>query len=364
MSNKIALITCYHDPDYIRARTLRAALRAQPDVTLIDIKNSRKGPLRYVEVLWQVWRVRRSQRPDAYLLTFRGQELLPFIRFLTRGTPLWFDEFVPPTYALTEPYRRSVKKIVRKVIVRLAQPLYLAAMRRCEYILADTPAHAEFSARRSRINLSKYIALPVGADETIFSPKKTSKAQPFQVFYYSTDMQPLHGVPIVLEAAAMMQNDPVRFVLVGGKRAMKKAVASAVKQGAHIDYSSWVPLNQLAKLMRESEVSLGGPFGGTRQADHVVTGKTYQSLACGVVTVVGKNNATETNFVDRTNCLKVRQDDATALAAVLRWAIAERDALPAIAAAGRNLYEREYSTSALARQLRPLLDTLQVSADS
>ena len=135
-------------------------------------------------MLWLLWKLRRQQQLDALLLTFRGQELLPFVLLLAGKTPVWFDKFVPPSYALTEPYRKSLKKFIRKAIVRLAQPLYLYSMRRCDFVLADTQAHADFSARTSHINLSKYLALPVGADETIFTPEKTTKAVPFRIFYY------------------------------------------------------------------------------------------------------------------------------------------------------------------------------------
>ena len=314
--------------------------------------------LRYPQVLWALWRLSRIQKLDALLLTFRGQELLPFVLLLARKTPVWFDEFVPPSYALTEPYRRSLKKLTRKIIVRLAQPVYLFSMRRCAFVLADTNAHAEFSARTSHINLSKYLALPVGADETIFKPKRAEKAEPFRVFYYSTDMQPLHGIPSVLEAAVMLQDDPVEFVLVGGKSVMKKAVESARKQGAHIDYHSWVPFDELPDVIRGCQLSLGGPFGGTRQADHVITGKTYQSLACGVATAVGSGLATDGVFTDKRDALLVAQADAGALAEQIRWAVTHEDELAKIAQAGRELYEKQFSIASLARQTRPLIESL------
>lgn len=360
MKKQIAVVTCNHDPDYIRSRTLRAALRAQPDVVVHEIKNTHRGLLRYPEVLWRLRVIQKSQHLDAILLTFRGHEILPFVRYMAGATPVWFDEFVPPSYALTEPYRRSAKKLIRKLIVATAQPLYRFALRRCAYILADTPAHAEFSARTSHINLSRYLALPVGADETVFKPGSTDKVQPFQVFYYSTDMQPLHGIPAVLQAAEMLQDDPVRFVLVGGKAAMRQAVSRAVKRGAHIEYRSWVPFTELPELMRQSQISLGGPFGGTRQADHVVTGKTYQSLACAVATVIGRGQATELHFVDKQNCLLVKQNDAAALAEAIRWALRHETELKSIAETGKALYEREFSTAALTRQIRPLVDSLSV----
>ena len=171
-------------------------------------------------------------------------------------------------------------------------------------------------------------------------------------------MQPLHGIATVLETAVMLQHDEVEFVLIGGKAVMKQAVVSARKKGANIDYRSWVPFEELPDIMRSSQLSLGGPFGGTRQADHVITGKTYQSLACGVATVVGAGLATDEVFTDKQDALLVPQADAAALAEQIRWAVAHDDELVRIAQAGRELYEKQFSTAPLAGRIRPLIESL------
>ena len=359
MKKKIAIVTCYHQPDYVRSETLRDALRRQKDVDLIVIKNKHKGMLRYPEVLWQVWRAKLREKPDAFLLTFRGQEILPLVLLLVGRTPLWFDEFiVPAAYAKYEKHKKSPAIVLKHTLSRLGTPLYNLCLRRCSAILADTAAHAELSAKFARVNLSRYVPVPVGADEKVFYPKKAKKAEKFQIFYYSTGMQPLHGVPVVLAVAESMQNDPVEFVLVGGKSPMKQAVRAAQKNGAHIRYESWLPIQELAETMRASHLSLGGPFGGTRQAKNVVTGKTYQSLACEVATVVGDGMATDAAFQDRVNCLKVPQNDADALRVALRWALHNTTELTTIAARGRVLFEKKFSAAVIGQLLRPLLDAL------
>lgn len=360
MQKKIAIITCYYQPDYVRAVTLRAALKAQPELEVIEIKNTQRGVMRYPEVLWKVVRARAKLRPDAYLLTFRGQEILPAMLALTAGRPLWFDEFiVPAAYAKFEKHKRSPRTTAKHIISRLGEPLYNFCMRRCAKIVADTQAHAELSAKMAGVNLSRYLALPVSADEAVFMPASSPKEEPFQVFYYSSNMQPLHGVPVVLEAAVQLQNDPVKFVLVGGKAPMRHAAQAAIKKGANVRYVEWMPLSDLATTMHASQLCLGGPFGGTRQARSVVTGKTYQSLACGVATLIGEGEATRDLFVDRQNCLKVPQHDVSALTEAIRWAVAAGDTeLQKIGSAGRVLYDKEFSAQALADKIKPLTNSL------
>lgn len=359
---KIAVVTCYHDPDYVRARSLRAAIAAQAGVTPIIIKNSHKGILRYAQVLWQMILVKWRQKPAAFLITFRGQEILPLALLIAGRTPVWFDEFIiPSAYARAEKHQKSFAIVTKHFLARVSKPLYNFCLRRCDTILSDTLAHAELSARLVRINLSHYLPVPVGTDEKLFKPVDANKkAEPFQIFYYSTGMQPLHGISYVLESAERLAGDRrFSFLLVGGKKPMEHAVADSVARGARIEYRAWVPFTDLPGIMRESGLCLGGPFGGTPQAEHVITGKSYQSLACGAPTIVGANVATEQFFKDKVNSIVVPQKNVDALIAAYTWAVENPRDLAAVAERGRKLYEREFSHEALARIVAPLVDMVR-----
>src|SRR5262245_53175060 len=106
---KVCIITCYFQPDYVRARSLRAALKSLPGVETIIVKNTATGILRYPQIIWRIWRVKHTQKPDVYLLTFRGQEILPAILWLAGKKPVWFDEFIVPiAYATGEKHVQSM----------------------------------------------------------------------------------------------------------------------------------------------------------------------------------------------------------------------------------------------------------------
>jgi glycosyltransferase involved in cell wall biosynthesis len=213
-------------------------------------------------------------------------------------------------------------------------------------------AHAELSARTSNMNLSKYVALPVGTDEKVFKPstKKRASTGKFQVFYYSTGMQPLHGIEYVLQAAELLKdNDSIEFLIVGGKQPLRDAVKRAAKNGAHVHYEAWIPFNDLLTTMYDSGICMGGPFGGTNQAQHVITGKTYQMLAAAVPTLIGASEATNEYFVDKKNALVIPQADPQAIKRAILWAQAHPLDLKQIALNGRKTYEKEFSTAALSK---------------
>jgi glycosyltransferase involved in cell wall biosynthesis len=358
---KIAVITCYHDPDYVRARSLRAGLKLVPGMKTSIIKNSHKGVLRYPEVLWKIWRVKKTQKPDAYLLTFRGQEILPFVLLLAGKKPVIFDELVIPiAYATNEKHARSMQKTLFYSLARMSEPLYRRWLRRCVAVLADTTAHAELSARTSNMNLSKYTVIPVGTDEKIFKPMPNPpESGVFRVFYYSSGMQPLHGIPVVLEAAVLLKdNAQIEFLVVGGKKPLRQAVKAAASQGANITYQPWIAFRDLPATMQSSGLCLGGPFGDTVQAQHVITTKTYQMLAAGVPVVVGASPVSSEYFIDKENALVVPQGNAGALAKTISWAQKNSDVLPDIAVNGRKLYDKQFSIAVIGRILQSLVSDL------
>lgn len=359
---KIAVITCYHDPNYVRARTIRAALRQVPGVQLIEVKNSHTGIIRYPQILWRLWRTKRLQHPDAYVLTFRGQEILPLVLWMVGKKPLIFDEFIIPiAYASGESHAKTFKIRVFYALARLSEPLYKKWLHRSRVVLADTKAHAELSARTSDMNLSTYTVLPVGTDESVFKPgaRGVKSDAKFTVFYYSTGMQPLHGIQYVLEAAELMKdNDAVEFLIVGGKKLLKQAVECAAARGAHVRYEAWIPFDRLLDTMHSAGLTMGGPFGGTNQAQHVITGKTYQMLAAAVPTLIGDSDATREYFIDKDNALVIPQADAKAIKKAVLWAYNHPAELAQIASKGRKLYEKSFSTDALAKIWQNLVTTL------
>lgn len=354
----VASITCYHDPGYIRTRTLNAALERRPDIELVSVVNTRTGFLRYPEIVRLVLRVRRQRRPDVYLVNFRGYEILALVLAVAGRRPVIFDEFVNPMLVVRE-HRMNKRGLVR-ILMGLADHgawAYHALIRRCAAILTDTPAHARYSANESGIEPARYQPVPVGADESVFAPAPASTiTDRTRVFFYSTGSQPLHGMPVILDAAVHLGNRPdIEFVIAGHKGGIGQQIAVAQARGAQITHHEWIPFDELSATISGSDLCLGGPFGGTPQAQLVITGKTFQFLACQVATVIGASPATAL-FTDRLDALVVPQNDADALAAAIAWAADNPVERAAIARAGRATYERELGTAKVSAALDRVFD--------
>jgi glycosyltransferase involved in cell wall biosynthesis len=227
-------------------------------------------------------------------------------------------------------------------------------------VLTDTRQHAEFYQNRFGLPSDKILVIPVGALEAEGASDIANEVkvpdETLSVLFYGS-MLPLHGIDIIVAAAAQVSDLPIRFDFVGGNARQIQRLHNLCATNGVTRYTqrNWVPLDELvASDIPRSDICLGGPFGGTPQALRVITGKTSQCLALGKATIIGAIDEA-TGFVDQLNCLLVPQADASALALKIRWACVHRDELPAIGLRGRSLYDERLSVQHVARQLVPAL---------
>ena len=357
----ICIVTCYRQPDYLRAVTLRQGLKDSDIFSeVIIIKNKHINSLRYIGVLVDLIKVRFTKNPDMYLITFRGYELLPLVLIVGVGKKIIYDEFINPVEWFVYEHKYLVGPL--SFLGYLLRIWYSAMMKKTSVVIADTESHAGYSAQLMSIPKDKYFTIPVGADETMFQPTTiTSKksGRPFRVLYYGS-MLPLHGISYVLEAAVMMAtNKDIEFHIVGGKKNIADMVTKAQMRGANIRYIAWVDYVELPQLFAGSDLCLGGPFGDTVQAGYVITGKTYQFLASARPVLIGHNQETKL-FTDKNNALIVPMANQAALAAAIEWAFSHPKELHSIAQNGRKLYEREFSSQRIAGYLRRLFASKRI----
>jgi glycosyltransferase involved in cell wall biosynthesis len=350
---KVCHVVCYRDPRYVRTRNLRAALDAIDGVHVIDATNTRRGPARYLETLWKLLKARFRDAPDVYVLGFRGHEIFPFVRLLTIGKPLIFDEFMSPSDALLSEGKGGALGRLAGLMLYPLEWLCLRLSARC---LTDTELHRDFIATRFGVPRDRIDVVYVGG---IGSPGRSAGADAdsqLHVLFYGTFL-PLHGMDVLLRACKLVADKPIRFHIIGGAgRALDdfRVLLDELSPG-NVVHDTWVDFAELqSRVIPSADLCLGGPFGGTPQARRVITGKTFQFLAQGKPTVIGRVDE-PVPFADRENCLLVEQADVKSLAAAFEWAIEHRDRLPDIGLAGQRLFDDHFSTRALARQLEPAL---------
>ena len=212
------------------------------------------------------------------------------------------------------------------------------------------------------LSTQHYRVVPVGADESVFTPgalpMSNNKNAQFNVLYYGS-MLPLHGIHHVIKAAVELGkiNTSVVFTIIGGGKEIQDQVVRANNQGANITYIKRVPLEALRDHIMDCDLGLAGPFGETVQAGMVVTGKTFQFMACAKACVIGKTHV-QASFTNQQNCLIVERGSVDSLVQAVNWAYANRRKLRTIGTKGRALYDEQFSTKIIAYELDTIIKAL------
>lgn len=350
---KVCHVVSYRDPAYIRTRSIRRALKEIDGCTVVDACNTRRHFGRYLETLWKTIVARFRHNPDVYLLGFRGHEIYLLIRLITIGKPLIFDEFMSPSDALmSEGKMGGIGKLLG-IFVKPLEWLCLILSRRC---LTDTVCHQKFISSSFGVSEDKIDVVYVGAIDEEQAVASQESDGPLNVLFYGTFL-PLHGMDVLLHACKQLESQPVHFRIIGGSGRALQRFTNQMKELelTNVTHDLWVDFEKLrTEVIPNADLCLGGPFGGTPQARRVITGKAFQFLAQGKPTVIGRTDE-PIPFADRENCLLVEQDDAEAIADAISWAAANHSMLPVIGAAGRSLFQTEFSAGALAKQLEASL---------
>jgi glycosyltransferase involved in cell wall biosynthesis len=349
---KVCYVLSYYSPHYVRTRTLLAALRRIDHVVLYEAVNTTPSFWRYFQTLLRLIGVRLRHRPEIYILGFRGHEIYWLVRMLTFPRRLIFDQMMSPYDSLVN----ETKKLRQgSVLERLAFWYERSILKSATAVLTDTSLHRQYFSELFHVAADKIHAIPVGTDEELFRPNTypaRKDRDDFLVLYYGSFL-PLHGIDVILEAAAQLKNLPIRFLLIGGNRLdLSDFHARCSELGLeNVEHRVWVEFEELPELIAQADLCLGGPFGGTGQARHVITGKTFQFLALGKPTVVGVIDQLD-GFVDRANCLLVTQGEPKELANAISWAFGNRNELPSIGNEGKQLFLERFSLTNVSLALK------------
>ncbi len=182
----------------------------------------------------------------------------------------------------------------------------------------------ESHAQQKYISHSFFVApkkLPVvytSADEEVFYPlrfgERIVKNPTFTVVFRGLFL-PATGVEYVLEAARILKNEDINFVLIGWGK-MNKQVKNYIAQQS-LDKVQWIhwflPASQLREKILRAHVMLG-QFSAHERLDRTIQNKTIEALALGMPYITRTSESNRELLVDGENCLFVDPANAEMIA--------------------------------------------------
>ena len=183
------------------------------------------------------------------------------------------------------------------------------------------------------------------------------------VVMYSGNLGLSQNLHRVLDAAALLKDEPVAFVFVGDgayKRPLQERVAA---EGlSNVKFFPYQPKDRLSESLGAADVHLVTLQAGL--AGYIVPSKLYGILAAGRPYIAAVPEEGETAAVtERGRCgLRVAPDDPAALADAVRWCLAHREELPEMGRRGRHLAETEFDRRVSTGKFASVLADLVPSA--
>jgi glycosyltransferase involved in cell wall biosynthesis len=334
----------HYDPSYARNRTLAKALR-RAGASVVDIGDRRRFLARTPRLARTGWR----EAPDLILVGFPGHSDVATAKLvsLRRRVPVLLD-------ALVSLWETNV--LDRQTVAARSLQAYrywttdLAAYSLADGILLDTDAHIAWFRAAFRIPAHKLHKVWVGADDELMTPCPPRRPDGrFIVFFYGSFI-PLHGIEHIIHAAQHLEarDRDIRWVLCGtGQTFPDMHRLATAGPGSSIEFLGWRPPPELHRLMCESDVCLG-IFGTGAKARAVIPNKVFDALACGRPVITADTPAAREALTHGKDVYLCRAGDPGALAAAVASLKADTGLRTRIAAAGQELFKRQFSLDALA----------------
>lgn len=301
---KILYISTY-SPDYTRTETLLELFKNN-NITFRAILTG-NSKIKYLKAIYLLLKYQNNH--DIIFVAFRGHEILPFIKIFSKK-PIIFDAFVSIYDTLC--FDRKLFK-PNSLIGKLLKSYDKFLCKISNIILVDTNTHKEYF--KQEFNADNIDYLYVGCDKNLFKPSKIKRnAKETIVFWYGY-ANPLQGVDIILKSAKLLEkeNKKIIFRLIGP---IKKKYSNLIKElnPNNIEFTNFIPYNQLPAEINQSDICLGGHFSNIDKAKRVIAGKTYQFIACNKPTIIGDNQANRELFDEKGIIHFVKINDENALA--------------------------------------------------
>lgn len=289
---------------------------------------------------------------DLIFVGFYGYFLMVPLGILSQQ-PILFDAFVSNYDTLCFD-RKTFSP--HSFIGRLCFWLDQKACNLARQTLVDTQHHAQYFADTFGLAAERLKVLPVGCNEDIFFPQPNKLHNNLTKVLFYCSYLPLHGVEVVVNAAALLSQEPIQFRLVGNGLTYQQVNTLASSLGlSNITFVPFMPQNELAREIAQATICLGGHFGNSAKANRVIPGKVYQILAMSQPLIAADTPANRELLEHGTTAYFCFPNDAQSLASAILRLHNDTHLRHYLAANGRILYIERCSETIITKQLEKII---------
>lgn len=245
------------------------------------VHSQKKGLLKYIDSLIKL--IKEKEATDLILVSFRGHEILPFVKLLFPKKTIIFDAFISVYDTLC--FDRQIFK-PKSLIGRFLKNYDKFLCKISDLVLLDTKTHANYFEQEFKCKNVDY--LYVGCNRKMFYPRKkiAKRGGKFIVFWYGYG-NPLQGADVILKAAAKLKNNKNIIFIIGGPIENKYKQLIKELNLTNVSFIGKFPYKELPNLIDKADLCLGGHFSNLPKAMRVIPGKVFQFFEMNKRIVLG-----------------------------------------------------------------------------
>lgn len=181
--------------------------------------------------------------------------------------------------------------------------------------LVESIEQKKFISRFFLVNPKKLEVVYTGVDESVFFlDPSIEKRDKFTVVFRGLFL-PATGVEYVLEAAKILKDEGINFVIIGwGERS--NYVRQFIEENGlnNVEWIHWfLQPKELREKMLSAHVMLG-QFSSHERMNRTIQNKTFEAMALGMPYITRDSRSNREILTDGTDCLFVKPNDSRGLA--------------------------------------------------
>jgi len=266
--------------------------------------------------------------------------------------------------ALDSWYDRSV--IDREMYSRFSPKAWVVwlfdfiAFHLSDVVLLESEQQKIFISKKFFVNTSKLKVVFTGVNEAIFYPDlSVPKAKEFTVVFRGMFL-PATGVEFVFEAAKILKDKGVKFIIIGWGEPILTKVKKMILESNLTNVTlitNFLSPDKLRETMLSANVMLG-QFGNHKRLDRTIQNKNFEALALGMPLITRDSMSNRELLVDGVNCLFVPPENPKAIAEKIIAAKNFQSTLKSLPLSGRATFESRCSREVLVEVIQNILKTI------
>jgi glycosyltransferase involved in cell wall biosynthesis len=270
------------EASYSRTRII---LRALTDMghEVITVLPPDRSFSNYPKLLWRT--LLAAPRCDVVLTGFYGQLITPVIRLLT-WKPIVFDMYITTYDTMVFDRAKAKEGSFMAWLYGLSDRL---SYRAANISILDSHHVIEHFKRTFDLDGKKLRRLFLAVDDKAIYPRAATERSSDFLVHFHGEYTPFHGVRHILRAAKLLENEGVKFQIVGKGITYEEDMALARELNlSNVRLIDSVSYDQLGVLMSNADVCLG-IFGENTRASLVMTNKVVEGIGMAKPMITQRN---------------------------------------------------------------------------